>query len=199
MTLSPDWKPEPFNSYGWFCMDKNGEIAIFFNNGFGELPKSLLQIANIEHLLTVFCDFFLSDSPEFSGYIKNKNGDFIIDFYSKAMFKLKLKDQVVNTLNNDLKENGRFSEIYPVTNCGFYIFYAVEGPSEGDDYPVGYEGKTQIGDYFRFLVPTKTASISDIPPIFYKVLCVSNELDFRKDRILRSSDITNRLITMYQS
>ena len=47
-----------------------------------------------------------------------------------------------------------------------------------ENYPVGYEGKTKIADYFRFIVPTIYATIKDIPEELRKYIVVS---DSRKE------------------
>ena len=46
--LNINWKPEFGAIFTWFAMDKNGKIAVMVNNCFGDLPKALLSINNVE-------------------------------------------------------------------------------------------------------------------------------------------------------
>lgn len=71
-----------------------------------------------------------------------------------------------------------------------FIFEGVEGYSEGDDYPVGYDGKTNMGDYFRHLMPTIFATIEDFPRELWKGIAVSKTLDFAKDQVIFNQDIS---------
>lgn len=51
MVLNVDWRPGFGSIFTWFCMDKNGRIGMMVNNGFGDLPRSLLQLDNVESRL----------------------------------------------------------------------------------------------------------------------------------------------------
>ncbi len=78
-----------------------------------------------------------------------------------------------------------------------FYFEALEGQSIGEDYPIGYEGKTKMGDYFRFIVPTVYATIADIPEELRKYIVVSDSLDFTKDRLLDNNKISDYFTHMY--
>ncbi|ENX5418949.1 hypothetical protein MMK51_001137 [Proteus mirabilis] len=80
---------------------------------------------------------------------------------------------------------------------GMFYFEALEGQSIGEDYPIGYEGKTKMGDYFRFIVPTVYATIADIPEELRKYIVVSDSLDFTKDRLLDNNKISDYFTHMY--
>ncbi|MEY0629937.1 hypothetical protein AB7441_23570, partial [Providencia rettgeri] len=67
-TLVNDWKPSFGTIYTWFAMDKNGKIAVMINNGFGDLPKSLLAISNVTELLNNLNEFMWEESATFVNY-----------------------------------------------------------------------------------------------------------------------------------
>ncbi|MBI6217163.1 hypothetical protein JEP64_11340 [Proteus vulgaris] len=66
-----------------------------------------------------------------------------------------------------------------------------------ENYPVGYEGKTKIADYFCFIVPTIYATIKDIPEELRKYIVVSDSIDFTKDRLLDNNKISDYFTRMY--
>ncbi|MBG6031003.1 hypothetical protein I5E97_08050 [Proteus hauseri] len=78
---------------------------------------------------------------------------------------------------------------------GMFLFEALNELYE--DYPVGYEGETKTGDYFRFIVPTIYATIKDIPEELRKYIVVSDSLDFTKDRLLDNNKISDYFTRMY--
>jgi hypothetical protein len=73
----------------------------------------------------------------------------------------------------------------------------VEGSVQGEDYPVGYSGKTEMGDYFRYLMPTVYASIDDFPEELRGVVVVSDVLDFTSDQIVRSCEVDSIFNRLY--
>ncbi|MBC8653922.1 hypothetical protein GQR86_13775 [Providencia vermicola] len=62
---------------------------------------------------------------------------------------------------------------------------------------MGYDGETKMGDYFRHLVPTIYATISDIPIPLRQYIVVSDTLDFTKDRLLDNDKISEYFTRMY--
>lgn len=194
--LNVDWKPEFGFIYTWFAMDKNGKIAVLVNNSFGDLPKKLLEIDNIEKYLDYLSEFIWEESDRYPNYPPNKLGSFVVDYFSKWRNKEISKELLEKDFLADLKENGNYSEVNLSANKGFFVYHAIEGNKEGDDYPIGYNGETIMGDYFRYLMPTIYGSIEDFPEELRKYIVVSENLDFTIDRILINNQINtyfNRL------
>lgn len=194
--LNVDWKPEFGFIYTWFAMDKNGKIAVLVNNSFGDLPKKLLEIDNIENYLDYLLEFIWEESDRYPNYPPKKLGSFVVDYFSKWRNKEISKELLEKDLLADLKENRNYSEVNLSANKGFFVYHAIEGNKEGDDYPIGYNGETIMGDYFRYLMPTIYGSIEDFPEELRKYIVVSENLDFTIDRILINNQINtyfNRL------
>jgi len=194
--LNVDWKPEFGFIYTWFAMDKNGKIAVLVNNSFGDLPKKLLEIDNIENYLDYLSEFIWEESDRYPNYPPNKLGSFVVDYFSKWRNKEISKELLEKDLLADLKENINYSEVNLSANKGFFVYHAIEGNKEGGDYPIGYNGETIMGDYFRYLMPTIYGSIEDFPEELRKYIVVSENLDFTIDRILINNQINtyfNRL------
>jgi len=187
--LNVDWKPEFGFIYTWFAMDKNGKIAVLVNNSFGDLPKKLLEIDNIENYLDYLSEFMWEESDRYPNYPPNKLGSFVVDYFSKWRNKEISKELLEKDLLADLKENRNYSEVNLSANKGFFVYHAIEGNKEGDDYPIGYNGETIMGDYFRYLMPTIYGSIEDFPEELRKYIVVSENLDFTIDRILINNQI----------
>ncbi|HEM8181662.1 MULTISPECIES: hypothetical protein [unclassified Providencia] len=80
---------------------------------------------------------------------------------------------------------------------GMFCYEALELPSEGDNYPIGYDGETKMGDYYRFIVPTVFLTIDDIPVPLRNYIVVSDTLDFTKDRLLDNDKISEYFPRMY--
>ena len=80
---------------------------------------------------------------------------------------------------------------------GFFIYHGIEGNVEGEDYPVGFTGKTKMGDYFRYLVPTIYASIYDFPEELRYGIAVSDTVDFTLDKVLDNDKINKYFPKMY--
>lgn len=194
--LNLNWVPGFGTIYTWIAMDKNRKIAVLVNNGFGDLPKILLEVNNIETYLDYLSEFLWEESDKYTNYPINKHGSFSIDFFSKWRNKNSSKELLKKNLEYDFKENGNYSEVNLCANKGLFVYHAVEGNNEGDDYPVGYDGKTVMGDYFSYLIPTVYGSINDFPEELRKYIAVSDTLDFRVDKILKNDEINihfNRL------
>lgn len=199
MGLDANWEPSFGLQYTWFGMDKQGRIGSFINNCFGNIPKKLLAIPDIEALLDALNEVSWAESKEFPEYWQDKNGEAILDLYSHAMFKsMKSKNEVFADLNADFKNLGQLSMLYRAAQMGLFCFEGIEGPYPGADYPVGYNGETTKGDYFRFLKPTIFASISDIPPSLRKIICVSDQLDFSQTQLIKNTDIDGYFNKMYE-
>lgn len=188
--LNADWKPEFGTIYTWFGMDKNGRIAVMVNNCWGDLPKSVLMIPNVESLLDDLNEYMWEESEKYSDYPDSKRGELIVDLYCQWLNKKAANSEaMVEKLRADLVERKNFSEVNLSVNKGFFVYHSVEGNSEGEDYPVGYIGDTKMGDYFRYLVPTIYASIYDFPKELWHGIAVSDILDFNKDRVLDNNQI----------
>lgn len=188
--LNLDWKPEFGHIVIWTAMDKNGKLALMINNCWGYVPKIILSKANINEILYDINDFLNEESDSYGFYPKNKEGDFILDLYSSLHMKNNSnRNTLISYLKRDLIERKNLNEINIVVNKGLFIYEAIEGNKEGDDYPVGYEGKTTMGDYYRYLMPTVYATIEDFPKELRQGIAVSHTLDFSKDRLIFNHDI----------
>lgn len=106
-----------------------------------------------------------------------------------ALWKRSYKGGIIEQLENEYISSGNYSEVNLAINRGFFEYFAVEGNKEGEDYPVGYSGKTKMGDYYRYLVPTIYASIEDFPKELRHLIAVSPVLDFTSDRVLKNEKI----------
>ncbi len=72
---------------------------------------------------------------------------------------------------------------------GIYVYHAVEGDRPGEDFPVGFDGESNMGDYFRFLSPTIVADIDDFPHELRKGIAKSEVIEFSNSKIIRSHDL----------
>ncbi|HGN1202513.1 TPA: hypothetical protein ACKRO9_001916 [Providencia rettgeri] len=196
--LDINWKPSFGSVFTWFAMDKNGKIAVMINNGFGDLPKSLLAINNVTELLNDLNEYMWEESATFVNYPLNKGGSAILDLYSSCLYRhLSSKKEVEECIENELMTSGHYSDTNLAVNKGFFIYQAIEGNNPGDDYPVGYEGETKMGDYFRYLMPTIYASIEDFPEELRHGIAISDTIDFTKDRLLDNDKISEYFPRMY--
>ncbi len=197
--LNANWTPEFGTIYTWFAMDKNGRIAVMVNNCWGDLPKSVLMIPNIESLLDDLNEYMWEESEKYSNYPDNKKGELTVDLYCQWLNKKAANNKVMaEKLRVDLLERKNFSEANLSANKGYFVYYAVEGNSEGEDYPVGYVGDTKMGDYFRYLVPTVYASVEDFPTQIRHGIAVSEVLDFTRDRVFDNDRINTYFTRNYQ-
>jgi hypothetical protein len=197
--LNINWKPEFGTIFTWFAMDKNGKIAVMVNNCFGDLPKCLLSIENAELLLDQLNEYMWEESSVYLTYPQNKRGDFKLDLYSYWRHKNNLgKEAIIAELINDFIHSGHYSDANLAINKGFFEYQAIEGSFEGEDYPVGYNDKTKMGDYFRYLMPTIYASIEDFPEELRHGIVVSDIIDFTNDRLLDNDKINDYFPRMYK-
>ena len=188
--LDEKWKPNFGIVYTWFAMDKNGLIAMMFNNSWGDIPKSILGINGAELLLDDLNEFTYEESEKFSEYPVRKDGKATLDLYSSLMYRdYKSKKEVENFIQHRLRDENEMSDWTVPSFKGYFVYEAVEGSNEGEDYPVGYEGQTKMGDYFRHLMPTVYGSINDFPKELWYGIAVSDTLDFTKDRVLDNDKI----------
>ena len=188
--LDENWKPEFGTIYTWFAQDRFGRIAVMVNNCFGNLPKQLLLLENVEYWLDNINDYMWEVSKKYPEIPDDKQGEFSIDMYSFWRNGSQAsKEKIQKRLKEKFEKNGRNSELNVIVNRGFFEYHGVEGSYEGEDYPVGYNGKTKMGDYYRYLVPSIYASILDFPEDLQHVIAVSPMLDFTQDRVLDNSKI----------
>ncbi len=194
--LNKDWTPGFGTIYTWFAMDKNGLIAVMVNNCWGDIPKCLLKIPDLEFLLDDINEYMWEESKKYINYPENKNGKVELDLYSSLFFKkFKNKEEYIEWV---FKERMTLSHEMLPSIKGFFVYYAVEGDNEGDDYPIEYDGPTKMGDYYRYLLPTIYASINDFPKELWHGIAVSDTLDFTKDRLLDNSKINSYFLRNYQ-
>ncbi|MBP6123780.1 MULTISPECIES: hypothetical protein [Providencia] len=199
LLLDSNWKPGSARNHTWIAMDKNGHLASMLNNGYGWIPPILLNIPNIKEKLSDLCEYIDSDSDK---YINNvdKQGGYSIDLYSSWVYeKYHDKKEITDELNNQLKRGYKYSDAIIGTKMGMFFFQGLEGYSKGEDYPIGYDGKTKMGDYYRFIVPTIFATIEDIPHPLRQYIAVSSTIDFTKDRLLDNDKISEYFPRMYHS
>jgi len=179
-------------------MDKYGRLAVMVNNCFGDLPLALLAADCVDVLLDNMSEFLWEESYLVSVYPENKNGNAHVDLFSAWRYRGCSIDDVLTELKKSLVASGVFSELNLAVNKGFYVYHGVEGDNPGVDYPVGYSGESEMGDYFRFLVPTKFAVVDDIPSFLRKAIVVSDTVDFASDRLLKSSRINELFSVMHE-
>ncbi|EKM0376226.1 hypothetical protein PTT41_001863 [Cronobacter turicensis] len=191
------WEPGFGTIYTWFAMDKNGKIAVMVNNCWGWLPNALLSINNFEDLLDELNEYKWEESNEYFEYPNPKNGKTILDLYSSLVHRdAKSRKDVENWVNT--RQLGELRDENIPSRKGFFIYHGVEGDSHGQDYPVGYDGETKMGDYFRYLMPTVYASIEDFPEELRCGLAVSDTIDFTTDRLLDNDQINEYFPRMYK-
>lgn len=198
--LNKDWTPTFGTVYTWFAMDKKGRIAVMVNNCWGDLPKSVLNIPNAELLLDDLNEYMWEESKIFNKYPTNKKGKTILDLYSSLVFRhLRTKQEVVNWVVERSNYSLDSREENLPSKKGHFVYFAIEGSNQGEDYPVGYKGATKIGDYYRYLVPTVYASIEDFPQELWHGIAVSDTLDFTKDRMLDNDKINTYFPRNYRN
>jgi len=195
--LHPGWKPGFGDVFTWFGMDKNGKIGVFVNNCWGDLPAIILKIDGIEGILDCINEFIHEESQVFTTFTPDKNGDYIIDMFP-AWTGPKTKEKVKEFYDYTLSQKNSLSYANLPKNKGFYIYYAVEGSFPGEDYPVGYDGETEMGDYYRYMLPTIYGQIEDFPEELRRCVAVSDSLDFTKDRLIPNSSINSHFRRMYK-
>ncbi|OTQ75971.1 hypothetical protein [Gilliamella apis] len=198
MKISRDiWEPGFGTIFTWFAMDKLGRVAVMDNNCWGWLPNALLSIDDFESLLDELNEYKWEESEKFINYPPNKRGQTILDLYSSLVHRnTKSRKEIEDWVN--AKQPKELSEINLPSRKGFFVYHGIEGSVEGEDYPVGYDGKTKMGDYFRYLMPTVYASIEDFPEEIRHGIAVSDTVDFTNDRLLDNDKINEYFPRMYK-
>ena len=195
--LSPTWEPGFGSIYTWFGMDKHGKISVFVNNCWGDLPQCLLETKDVNDMLWSLSEFINEESTIYTSIPTDKDGDFIIDMIP-AWIGPKTKKGVIKREDERYEYNKLSSESNFSRNKGLFIYQAVEGNIPGDDYPVGYDGETEMGDYYRYMLPTIYGQIEDFPEELRRCVAVSDSLDFTKDRLIPNNSINSHFMRMYQ-
>ena len=113
-------------------------------------------------------------------------------------FAMDKNGKIAVMINNGFGESGQYSETNLSANKGLYVYQAIEGSNPGQDYPVGYDGETKMGDYFRYLMPTIYASIEDFPEELRHGIAVSDTVDFTTDRLFDNNKINEYFPRMYR-
>ncbi|ASY77454.1 hypothetical protein BJK05_06500 [Pectobacterium polaris] len=197
-TLNINWKPEFGTIFTWFAMDKHGKIAVMVNNCFGDLPKALLSINDAESLLDQLNEFLWEESEQFNVYPENKCGQTVSDLYSGLRFShMASREEFDQWLKERSGYEQKIGEYNVPSVKGFFVYHGIEGSFEGEDYLVGYEGNTKMGDYFRFLTPTVYGSIADFPSELHHGIAVSDVVDFTTDRLFDNAKINDYFPRMY--
>lgn len=197
--LNINWKPEFGTIFTWFAMDKFGRIAVMVNNCFSDLPKNLLSINNVESLLDQLTDYMWEESEIFKPYPNNKCGRTILDLYSGLRFDyLPTRKDVEQLIQERSNHEQKPVECNLSSRKGFFVYHGIEGSTDGEDYPVGYDNETRMGDYFRYLMPTIYASIEDFPEEIRHGVVVSDTVDFTTDRLLDNDKISEYFPRMYK-
>ncbi len=198
MDLDLNWKPGSARNHTWVAMDKNGRLGLMYNNGYGWLPTSLLKKPNIKEKLSDLCEYIDGDSNKHANNI-DKQGGYSIDLYSSWVYKdYENKRKIVEEFDKQLDRNFKYSTALIGCKMGMFLFEGLEGYSKGEDYPIGYDGETKMGDYYRFIIPTVFATIEDIPLPLRQYIAVSSTIDFTKDRLLDNDKISEYFPRMYQ-
>ncbi|NWC00781.1 hypothetical protein HX882_33440 [Pseudomonas gingeri] len=193
--LSEDWVPGFGDIVTWFAADKFGRVAVMVNNCFGELPKILLKTVDLERELDRVSEYMWGESSEFPEVPLSKKGETKLDYYSLAAYRETSRCEVEGIVLQGSFLNA--SEYSLPSARGYFIFHAVEGDRGGVDYPVGYEGSSKVGDYFRYLVPTVYAGVEDFPESLRRFFVVSYSVDFEKDRFFESDRLNEFFVSMY--
>ena len=202
--LSLSWCPNFGTVYTWYAMDKFGRISQLVNNCWGDIPKSVLAVNNVELLLDSLTEYFWGESDIAYSKTEDKKGDFMVDLYDYWLTgrhtsdSQHLRKKLIYNYGLHDETTKSSQDIHVVMHKGLFIYHAVEGTAEGEDYPVGYERPTKMGDYFRYLVPTAYGSIEDIPVDLRGVIAVSSTLDFTVDRLLDNSNINFSFPKVYE-
>lgn len=188
MSINKDWVPGFGEIVTWFAMDRAGAIAVMVNNCFGRLPAVLLALPDVESKLDRLSEYLWEESVEFDTYPESKQGETILGLYSARTYRHLARRADVEAFIGERSSAELALTEYNVPSVkGFYVYHGVEGSLPNEDYPVGYEGQSQIGDYFRYLLPTITASIEDIPAPLRGCIAVCESFEF-SERSFWSSD-----------
>ena len=162
---------------------------MFINNNWGGIPLSILSIKNTKDILDDINEYCFEESKVYCKYQPDKKGSFILDMYSYWRNN-KNKSTIIHELATDLLDRKNLSDVNLVVNKGFFIYEALEGNKDGNDYPIDYEERSKMGDYFRHLLPTIYGYAEDLPIKLRKGIAFSPTLDFTTDRFL-DNDLIN--------
>ncbi|WOC00469.1 MULTISPECIES: hypothetical protein [unclassified Providencia] len=197
MNLDLNWKPGSARNHTWVGMDKNGRLGLMYNNGYGWLPTVLLKIPNIKEKLSDLCEYIDGDSNKYINNIDIQGG-YSIDLYSSWVYKdYENKRKIVEEFDKQLDRNFKYSTALIGCKMGMFLFEGLEGYSKGEDYPIGYDGKTKMGDYYRFIVPTVFLTIDEIPAPLRNYIVVSDTIDFTADQLFDNDKISEYFPRMY--
>lgn len=93
---STGWKPGFGIVYTWFGMDKNGEIGVFVNDCWGELPSVLLKQDSVEHILDSISEYIHEESEVFTIIPPDKNGDIRDSFNGATGIRADILEKAMN-------------------------------------------------------------------------------------------------------
>lgn len=195
--LNSDWTPHFGAIYTWVAVDVNGRVAVMVNNCFGDIPEVLLKEDSIEQRLDDVSDFL------WEGGSVGRSGGCDLQGFSVDMFsswrrgRFQSGREVERHLLNDFRDAGRYAEASLAINFGAFVYHGLEGDIAGADYPVGYAGAVEMGDYFRYLVPGAPAAVIDFPERVRRYFVVSDSVDFKKDGLIASASIRGLFNRMY--
>lgn len=190
--FSENWQPNFGEIVSWFAMDKNGYIALMVNNCFGDVPRVLLGMPDAEIGLDLLNEYMWEESQVYKVYPRKNNGKTVLDLYSSCVYKDFGSREIVEKWIGERSASDQGLREYNLPSIkGLFVYHAVEGSYPGQDYPVGYSGETEMGDYFRYLMPTVFCTIDDFPVQLRKFIMISKEANFCEDRIFKKSSINN--------
>ncbi|TDB44293.1 hypothetical protein [Photorhabdus luminescens] len=196
--LNENWEPGFGTIFTWFAMDKHGRISVMVNNCFGNLPRALLLGSNPDELLDHLNEYMWEESEQYNQYPENKSGKTKLDLYSSLVYRhYSQRSEVEQWVNERASPHQNLREYNLPSIKGFFVYHGIEGSNPGQDYPIGYDGETKMGDYFRYLIPTVYASIDDFPKELRRGIAVSNTIDFTVDRLLNNDLINTYFTRMY--
>ncbi|WP_040642249.1 hypothetical protein [Psychrobacter aquaticus] len=66
---------------------------------------------------------------------------YIIELYCFFENKMMSRRKITKELTAELKRIKNYSDANFSVNKGYFLYFAVDGYNEGDDYPVGYKGR----------------------------------------------------------
>ncbi|MFP8964988.1 hypothetical protein ACKC9G_00215 [Pokkaliibacter sp. CJK22405] len=201
------FKPDFNSRIYWYAMDENGHIALMENFGWGDIPYSLQKLQDWLQGLDDLNEYINEELTPYKPY-PNKNGGFELDIYGSVIYSYKKpggksyktfsRDEVVRDLLETYSINPKNSPLSAATRKGIFTYRGVEGYKEGDDTPVGFDGEFKMGDYYRFLRPTEYLKISELPAPLRQYVCISNSIDFNKDRLIESQHIDSYFPNTYR-
>ncbi|HEL7725349.1 TPA: hypothetical protein UL584_001892 [Stenotrophomonas maltophilia] len=170
--------------FTWFATDVNGRLAMFLNNRFGPVPTCVQGVMDVRGRLRDLGEFAWGESSKHPAFTVG-GGGFSVDMYSRWLNKDTSTSNLTRELQEEFDHYGSNSDAAIAIERGMYLFFAVEGNAVGDDYPVGYDGPVEMGDYYRYLVPEVCSSINDFPEELRGAFVRARSIEFSKDRLLK--------------